>query len=148
MVREIFTFVDSSQPISKIHLWNERDKAIAEGLEKFNNCIIEENKSKNINNSKKIKIADNQARFGCKGKNKHWYGYKRNVSVDMQSGLINKGAIFGDKGYCTKDSTTQMKIKNLHNCTIIALSKSTIWKIKTSIKINGSQKQDHHWADV
>jgi len=57
----------------------------------------------------------------------------------MQSGLINKvaitpanvsdakaikhilpkqGAIFGDKGYCTKDSTTQMKIKNLHNCTI------------------------------
>ena len=67
--------------------------------------------------------------------------------VDMQSGLINKvaitpanvsdakavkhilpkqGAIFGDKGYCTKDSTTQMKIKNLHNCTIIALSKPTI----------------------
>ena len=139
LVREIFTFVDSSQLISKIHLWNERDKAIAEGLEKFNNCVIEENKSKNINNSKKIKIADNQARFGCKGKNKHWYGYKRHVSVDMQSGLINKvavtpanvsdakaikhilpkqGAIFGDKGYCTKDSTTQMKIKNLHNCTI------------------------------
>ena len=66
--------------------------------------------------------------------------------VDMQSGLINKGAIFGDKGYCTKDSTTQMKIKNLHNCTIIALSKPTIWKIKTSIKINGSQKQDHRMS--
>ena len=66
--------------------------------------------------------------------NKHWYGYKRYVSVDMKSGLINKvavtpanvfdakvvkhilpkqGTIFGDKGYCTKDSTTQMKIKNL-----------------------------------
>ena len=93
LVREIFTFVDSSQLISKIHLWNERDKAIAEGLEKFNNCVIEENKSKNINNSKKIKIADNQARFGCKGKNKHWYGYKRHISVDMQSGLINKVAV-------------------------------------------------------
>lgn len=139
LVREIFTFVDSSQLISKIHLWNERDKAIAEGLEKFNNCVIEENKSKNINNSKRIKIADEQARFGCKGKNKHWYGYKRHVSVDMQSGLINKvavtpanvsdakavkhilpkqGAVFGDKGYCTKDSTIHMKIKNLHNCTI------------------------------
>ena len=133
-VREIFTFVDSSQLISKIHLWNERDKAIAEGLEKFNNKIIEKNK-----NNTNLKIADNQARFGCKGKNKHWYGYKRHVSVDMQSGLINKvaitpanvtdakavkhilpkqGAIFGDKGYCTKDSTDQMKIKNLHNCTI------------------------------
>ena len=74
----------------------------------------------------KVKIADNQARFECKGKNKHWYGYKRHVSVDMQSGLINKVAIFGDKDYCTKDSTTQMKIKNLHNCTIIALSKPTI----------------------
>ena len=139
LVREIFTFVDSSQLISKIHLWNERDKAIAEGLEKFNNCVIEENKSKNINNSKRIKIADQQARFGCKGKNKHWYGYKRHVSVDMQSGLINKvavtpanvtdakavkhilpkqGAVFGDKGYCTKDSIIHMKIKNLHNCTI------------------------------
>ncbi len=138
-IREIFTFVDSSQLISKIHLWNERDKAIAEGLEKFNNCVIEENKSKNINNSKRIKIIDEQARFGCKGKNKHWYGYKRHVSVDMQSGLINKvavtpanvsdakavrhilpkqGAIFGDKGYCTRDSTIHMKIKNLHNCTI------------------------------
>ena len=31
LVREIFTFVDSSQLISKIHLWNERDKAIAKG---------------------------------------------------------------------------------------------------------------------
>ena len=101
-------------------------KRLLKVWKKFNNCIIEENKSKNINNSKKIKIADNQAHFGCKGKNKHWYGYKRHVFVDMQSGLINKGAIFGDKGYCTKDSTTQMKIKNLHNCTIIALSKPTI----------------------
>jgi len=139
LVREIFTFVDSSQLISKIHLWNERDKAIAEGLEKFNNSVIEENKSKNINNSKRIKIADEQARFGCRGKNKHWYGYKRHVSVDMQSGLINKvavtpanvsdakavkhilpkqGAVFGDKGYCTADSIINMKIKNLHNCTI------------------------------
>ncbi len=74
-IREIFTFVDSSQLISKIHLWNERDKAIAEGLEKFNNKIIEKNK-----NNTNLKI--------------------------------------GDKGYCTKDSTDQMKIKNLHNCTI------------------------------
>ena len=139
LIREIFTFVDSSQLISKIHLWSERDRAIAEGLEKFNNSVIAKNKSKNINNSTRIKIADEQARFGCKGKNKHWYGYKRHVSVDMQSGLINKvavtpanvsdakavkhilpkqGAVFGDKGYCTKDSIIHMKSKNLHNCTI------------------------------
>ena len=50
-------------------------KRLLKGLEKFNNCVIEENKSKNINNSKRIKIADEQARFGCKGQgknNKHW----------------------------------------------------------------------------
>ena len=44
----------------------------------------------------KVKIADNQARFECKGQgknNKHWYGYKRHISVDMQSGLINKVAV-------------------------------------------------------
>jgi len=35
-------------------------KRLLKGLEKFN-CLIEENKSKNINNSKKIKIADEQA---------------------------------------------------------------------------------------
>ena len=136
LIREIFTFVDSSQLISKIHLWNERDKTIAEGLEKFNNQVIEKIKT---TKNKNLKLIDNQARFGCKGKNKHWYGYKRHVSVDMQSGLINKvavtpanvtdaqavkhilpkqGAVFGDKGYCTKDSVIQMKIRNLHNCTI------------------------------
>jgi len=57
----------------------------------------------------------------------------------MQSGLINKvavtpanvsdakavkhilpkqGSVFGDKGYCTKDSIVDMKVKNLHNFTI------------------------------
>ena len=41
-----------------------------------------------------LKVAtDKQARIGCKGKDKYWYGYKRHVSVDMQSGLINKVAI-------------------------------------------------------
>ena len=44
-------------------------KRLLKGLEKFN-CLIEENKSKNINNSKKIKIADEQARFGYKGQGK------------------------------------------------------------------------------
>jgi len=34
--------------------------------------------------------ADKEARFGCKGKNKYWFGYKEHVSVDMQSGMINK----------------------------------------------------------
>ena len=33
---------------------------------------------------------DKQAWRSCKGKNKYWYGYKGNVSVDMQWGLTNK----------------------------------------------------------
>lgn len=36
---------------------------------------------------------DKQARIGCKGGIKFWYGYKKHVSVDMQSGLINRVAI-------------------------------------------------------
>jgi hypothetical protein len=59
----------------------EKDKIIAEKLEKLNN----ENVSK--------LTVDKDARFGAKSKKKFWYGYKKHVSVDMQSGLINKVAI-------------------------------------------------------
>jgi transposase, IS5 family len=113
LIREIFTFVDSSQLISKLSVWEERDKAIKAGLEKFNNVT-----------APKV-CKDHQARLGCKGKNKFWLGYKRHVSVDMQSGLINKtaitpantsdakglshicphqGAVFADKAYCLKSA--------------------------------------------
>ena len=108
-MNEVFTFVDASHLIAKATLWEERDKAIKERYEKLNNEVLP-------------KVAnDKQARIGCKGKNKFWYGYKKHVSVDMQSGLINKvaitpanvtdakglkhvcpsqGAIYADKGYC------------------------------------------------
>ena len=135
LIREIFTFVDASHLISKINIWEDRDKLIEKGEEGFNNKALEKN-SKEKNSSIK---ADTQARMGCKGKKKYWFGYKRHASVDMQSGLINKvaitpanvpdgkavkhilpksGAIFGDKGYCTKDSTTEIKRRGLHDCTI------------------------------
>ena len=78
LIREIFTFVDASQLISKLTTWDDRDRAIKQGLEQFNN-----------ETAGKV-AADKQARFGCKGKNKYWFGYKEHVSVDMQSGLINK----------------------------------------------------------
>ena len=80
-ISEIFTFVDSSHLISKANLWKERDKAIKEKHDKLNNEILP-----------KIAV-DKQARMGSKGDNKHWYGYKKHVSVDMQSGLINKVAV-------------------------------------------------------
>ena len=111
-IAEVFSFVDASQIISKVSLWSDRDKAIEKGLEKFNNKT-----------AKKVAV-DAQARIGCKGKEKFWYGYKRNVSVCMKLGLITKVAVtpanvsddkalrhicpresmvFADKGYCGKE---------------------------------------------
>jgi IS5 family transposase len=110
LMSEVFTFVDATHLIAKATLWEERDKARQQKIEHLNNDVLP-------------KVAtDPQARIGCKGKKKYWYGDKEHVSVDMQSGLINKvattpanlpdaqglrhvcptqGAIYGDKGYCT-----------------------------------------------
>lgn len=110
VMSENFTFVDASHLITKSNLWEERDKAIKEKYDKLNNEVLP-------------KVAhDKQARIGCKGNKKYWYGYKKHASVDMQSGLINKiaitpanltdakgmihvspsqGAIYADKGYLT-----------------------------------------------
>ena len=127
LIREVFTFVDASQLVSKLTTWDDRDKAIKAGLEKFNN-----------ETASKV-AADKQARFGCKGNKKYWFGYKEHVSVDRQSGLINKvaatsadvtdaegvshvcpkgGAVFGDKGYCVDPSRTTLKRKGCHDATI------------------------------
>ncbi len=87
---EIFTFIDASHLISKATLWKERDQAIKKKYEKLNNEILP-------------KFAkDKEANFGCKGGNKFWYGFKKHISVDMQSGMINKVAI-------TKASTIDSK---------------------------------------
>jgi IS5 family transposase len=109
-IQELFTFVDSTALISKLQMWEERDKAISEGYEKFTNEVIEKY------------AKDKEVRIGCKGDKKFWFGFKKHVSVDMQSGMINKvkvtkanvsddneeavkailpsrGAIAGDKGF-------------------------------------------------
>ena len=127
LIREGFTFVDASHLISKLTTWDDRDRSIKAGLEKFNNDTAE-----------KIAV-DSQARFGCKGGNKFWYGYKEHASVDMQSGLINKiaatsaevtdasglthvcpngGAVFGDKGYCVNPAKATLKRNGCHDATI------------------------------
>lgn len=123
LMSETFTFVDASHLISKANLWEERDKAIQAKYEKLNNETLP------------IVANDAQARIGCKGKDKFWYGYKQHTSVDMQSGLINKiaitpanitdadglsnvaphsGATYADKGYCYKKCQMIAKIKGFH----------------------------------
>jgi len=105
---EIFTFVDSSALISKLSLWEERDKAITAGYERLNNVVLP-----------KVS-ADPEARIGAKSKKKFWYGFKKHVATDMKSGMITSvavtpanvtdengvkhilpksGAVAGDKGY-------------------------------------------------
>ena len=93
------------------------------------------------------KIAnDKEARIGCKGKNKYWYGFKKHVSVDMQSGLINKvaitpanisddkglkhvcpneGAIYADKAYCSKSAK---RITMKKGCHLAAIKKNNMKK--------------------
>jgi len=122
-MNEVFTFIDACHLITKANLWKERDKAIKAKYEKLNNEVLP-------------KVAfDKQARIGCKGKKKYWYGYKRHASVDMQTGLINKiattpanltdsqgmkhvtpdqGAIFADKGYCTEPARKAAAEKRCH----------------------------------
>ena len=123
LMNEVFSFVDASHLITKANLWKERDDAIKKKYDKLNNEVLP-------------KVAkDKQARIGCKGKSKYWYGYKKHASVDMQSGLINKvavtpanitdaqgmkhvcpdsGAIYADKGYCTAPAKKAAAKKDCH----------------------------------
>lgn len=128
LISDIFHFVDASQIVSKMNLWGERDKAIAAGLEKFNNMT-----------AKKVAV-DPQARFGCKGDEKYWYGYKRNIAMCMKFGFISKvavtpanitdsqalqyicpkqGVVYADKGYCDQTATTIMQINGCENRAIL-----------------------------
>jgi len=105
---EVFTFVDATALISRLSMWEERDEAIKAGYEKLNNETIEEFS------------ADPEVRIGSNGRNKFWFGFKKHLSVDMGSGMINKvsvtkanvpeskavsevlpsqGAVCGDKGF-------------------------------------------------
>jgi IS5 family transposase len=131
-MNEVFTFIDASSLISKSTLWKERDAAIKEKYDKLNNEILP-------------KFAkDKQANFGCKGGNKFWYGFKKQASVDMQSGMINKvaitqasvidskgmkhvipaqGAVHADKGYCDKNAKAAAAKRGLH---LAALKKNNM----------------------
>lgn len=128
IMRKVFSFVDSGQIKAKETTWEERDRGIREGEESLNNA--------NVQNYS----ADKDARFGCKGKNKFWYGYKRHISVDMGSGLIKRvavtaanvtdqegfkhicpewGMVFADKQYCCKKAQIIMKDRWCHSGAIL-----------------------------
>lgn len=128
IVKSVFTFVDASAVKSKETTWEERDKAMKAGEGSLNNDNIDKYSS------------DKDAMFGCKGKKKFWYGYKKHVSVDMGSGLIKKvaitkanvpdqdgfrhispdeGMVFGDKSYCLSPAQIEMKKNGCHSGAIL-----------------------------
>jgi IS5 family transposase len=124
---EAFTFMDASKVISKVALWEERDRAIRDGYEKLNNQVV----------GKYAK--DKQARWGAKSKKDIWFGFKRHVAVDMRYGLISKttitpanvpdykvvkkicpkqGMVFADKLYDTKGTDRQIRASGCYPATI------------------------------
>jgi len=99
---EVFTFVDSSALISKLSLWEERDKAIAAGYERLNNEVLPE------------VSADTEARIGAKSDNKFWYGFKKHVAVDMQSGMITRVAVMPTNVADSAGAISKMLRRRLH----------------------------------
>lgn len=123
---EVFTFVDATALTSKLAMWEERDKAISDGYERFNNEII------------KKYATDKDVRIGSKNQKKFWFGYKKHVAVDAQSGMITKvavtkanitdadgakhvlpdrGAVLADKGYV--GAIRDIKARGLHPMVIL-----------------------------
>jgi len=78
---DVFKFIDASSIVTKTALWEERDKAIAQGEERLNNANVEKY------------AADKDARWGAKSKTNIWFGYKRHHNVDMRFGLIDRVAV-------------------------------------------------------
>ncbi|OIP99670.1 hypothetical protein AUK40_00640 [Candidatus Wirthbacteria bacterium CG2_30_54_11] len=119
-----FTFVDSTGIVSKLALWEERDQAIEDGEKRLDNAVVGKY------------AADKDARYASKGKNKFWFGYRRQVAVDMGQGIItkafvdpgnildlhalkrlipNQGMIIADKGYSSKENEQRIKGKGIHS---------------------------------
>ena len=133
LIREVFTFADASELRSRVDHWKARDLA----LEDSKNDETDDNGNPTMNNNNVSKYSsDPEARFGAKGKNKIWLGYKRHISVDMSNGLINKidvtaasvsdgaglknvcpssGMVFADKAYCIEKAQEIIKANNCHS---------------------------------
>ena len=137
IIRGVFTFVDASSLLSRVDVWEARDRALADR----ENQERDEAGNRRLNNQNVEKYSsDSEARFGCKGKKNFWFGYKRHVSVDMSGGLINQvavtpanvadhqvleelcppgGMVFGDKAYCVEEAQATLSAKGCHSGVIL-----------------------------
>lgn len=95
IIKKLESFVDASAIKRKEALWEERDRAKKDEQEGL----------KDLKNARVSKYsADKEAKWGCKRKDKYFFGYKRHVSVDTGSGLIEQvhvtpGNVNDDEGF-------------------------------------------------
>ena len=136
IVREVYTFVDSSKIVACVDTWKARDKAIVDA----ENDERDDDNNPTMNNSNLSDYSsDPDARFGVKGKNDIWLGYKRHVSVDASQGIITKvavtpgnvhdgaafkhvapkqGAVLADKIYSDGPAQKELRRRGLHSMVI------------------------------
>lgn len=140
LIREFYTFIDSSKIIACVDSWKARDKALAdiENQEKNEDGNPTMN-NRNIENYS----SDPDARYGAKGKNDIWLGFKRHVGVDAAQGFISKvavtpanvhdgaaaklvlpsqGAVLADKIYSDGRAAEEIRARKLHS---MAIKKNT-----------------------
>lgn len=86
IIKKLGSFVDASAIRRKEAEWKKRD----EELEKEEAALKGSRGSANSAERIKKFSGDSEARWGCKGQKKYWFGYKRHVSVDISSGLIER----------------------------------------------------------
>jgi len=90
LVREVYTFVDSAKIVACVDTWKARDKA----LEDIENKERDDDDNPTMNNQNLEQYSsDPEARFGVKGKNNIWLGYKRHLAVDAHQGLVSQVAV-------------------------------------------------------
>ena len=136
LIREFYTFVDASKIEACVDSWRARDRAIADA----ENEQHDDDGNPTMNN-KNVQdySSDTQARYGVKGKNDIWLGYKRHLAVDMHQGIISKvavtaanvhdgkafthvrpsqGAVVADKIYSDGAAQREIKRRGLHSMVI------------------------------
>ena len=135
---ETFYFLDASALRARVNIWEARDKA----LEDKNNTEKDDDDNPKMNNKNVSKYStDKDAKFGAKGKNNFWFGYKLHVLMDFKFGFITKntvtsaevpdykalltenllpsqGMVFADKGYDYKDVHDALRHKGCGNAVI------------------------------
>ena len=161
LIGDTFSFVDSTGIVTKTALWEERDRALAASQQALNNRNV------------KHFAADSQARYGCKGKETYWFGYKRHLAVDMKQGIVTKvavtnasvtdaqalqhvlpktGIVIADKGYDTNEAHNLLIQKNLHPGIIQKNNRKTKnhdvdrWRSKLRMPFEGSFSKLHRRA--